>query len=100
MVDSSGTSSWTYDNADQVTQLVTPEGTMSYTYDDAGKKLTMVDAAGTTTYGYDDANRLTSLVTIQHPEGVPEIAEKQEPQAGSRRIMRAPWESPSAQKAC
>ncbi len=61
MVDSTGTTSWSYDNANRLTGLSTPQGNMSYTYDNADRRITMVDSAGTTTYSYDDADRLTSL---------------------------------------
>jgi YD repeat-containing protein len=61
MVDSTGTTTWTHNNANEVTQLATPQGTMSYTYYSDGRRNTMVDSAGTTTYGYDNAGRMTSL---------------------------------------
>ncbi|WP_025228633.1 RHS repeat-associated core domain-containing protein [Fimbriimonas ginsengisoli] len=65
MVDSTGTTSWTYDNASRVTGLNTPQGNLTYTYDNANRKATMVDSTGTTTYTFDNADRLTSLVNPQ-----------------------------------
>jgi RHS repeat-associated protein len=62
MVDSVGTTSWTYDAADQITALNTPQGNMTYTYYDDGRRNTMVEGVGTTTYNLDAAGRMTSLV--------------------------------------
>jgi len=62
MTDATGTTSWTYDAASQLTLQETPEGEISYAYDDAGRRTLMdVDGVGETTYAYDDAGRLVSL---------------------------------------
>lgn len=62
MVDSTGTSTWTYNNGSEVTQLSTPQGTISYTLQTSGRRATMVETGvGTTTYGYDSGGRLISL---------------------------------------
>lgn len=62
MSDQTGTASWTYNSADEVTQLVTPQGTLQYTYNLDGQQATMVEPGiGTTIYGYDSHGRLTSV---------------------------------------
>jgi RHS repeat-associated protein len=84
MADPSGTTSYTYDTRNRLTQKQTPEGTLNYTYDNAGNLLTLksanvsgasdtytydvlnrlntvVDSSGTTTYTYDQLNRLTQM---------------------------------------
>jgi RHS repeat-associated protein len=62
MVDSVGTTTWTYNAASELTALSTPQGNMSYTYYASGRRNTMVETGvGTTTYSYDAAGRLTSL---------------------------------------
>lgn len=62
MLDSTGTTTWTFNAASEQTQLATPQGTMSYTYQISGRRATMVEVGvGTTTYGYDSAGHLTSL---------------------------------------
>jgi RHS repeat-associated protein len=50
-----GTKNYTYNNADQLTQV----GTTAYTYDQNGNEKT----AGATTFSYDLANRLVSTTT-------------------------------------
>ncbi len=57
-------STWTYDNANQLTVEQRSGGsayTTTYTYDDVGNRATMVDGAGTTTYTYNTGNRLTLI---------------------------------------
>jgi len=61
MVDSTGTTSWTYNAAGEVTDLNTPQGNMDYTYYADGSRHTMVEGVGTTTYSYDEDGRLTGL---------------------------------------
>lgn len=64
MVDASGTTNYTYDLRDRLTQRATPEGTLSYLYDAAGN-LTSIqssNASGTTVnYAYDPLNRLSTV---------------------------------------
>ena len=55
------TTSWTYNDANQVTSVEDARGnTTTYTYDAAGNLQSMRTPAGLTSYGYDDANQLTS----------------------------------------
>jgi len=62
MVDATGTTSWTYNAADELTELDQPNGTVEYTYNSAGQRATMVDVGvGTTTYGYDGYGRLSTI---------------------------------------
>jgi RHS repeat-associated protein len=61
MVDSTGTSTWTYDNASRVTALTTPEGNLTYGYDNDNRRTSLVDGSGTTSYAYDNDARQTSL---------------------------------------
>jgi RHS repeat-associated protein len=64
------TTSYTYDNLDRVSKVVTPQGEVNYTYDALGRRLTMVVKNGapasqvtqpTVSYTYDKANRLTQI---------------------------------------
>ncbi len=50
-----GTTNYTYNPADQLTETTGPDGTTSYTYDPDGNQTT----AGTTNYTYDLNNKLT-----------------------------------------
>ena len=60
MVDSTGTSSWTYDNADNVTQLVTPQGTMNYVYDVWNRRSKLTEGSVDTIYTYTN-EKLTNI---------------------------------------
>jgi len=64
MVDASGTTTYTYDLRDRLTQKATPEGTLSYTYD-VGGNITSVRSSNTNgtsvDYFYDVLNRLSSV---------------------------------------
>lgn len=60
MNDSTGQSSWTYDNADNVTQLVTPQGTMQYAYDAWNRRSSLTEGSAVTNYGYT-SGKLTSI---------------------------------------
>ncbi|QKI81650.1 DNRLRE domain-containing protein [Kroppenstedtia eburnea] len=64
--DSKGTTSYVYDQLDQLIKETRPDGTVTeYTYDAAGNRLTKkVTKGGTTTttnYSYDDADQLTQV---------------------------------------
>lgn len=64
MIDSIGTTSWTYNVASELTSLVTPQGTVNYEYwtDGQLKKLTNV-GVGATSYTYSSTTgQLTSFV--------------------------------------
>ena len=60
-VDGTGTSTYTYDRLNRLTQEALPNGTTSYTYDAAGNMKTLVDGGGTTTYNYGASNLLDSM---------------------------------------
>jgi RHS repeat-associated protein len=62
MVDATGTTSITFNDASEITVLDTPQGDVEYTYDAAGRRATMEQVGvGTTTYTYDAASHLTAL---------------------------------------
>src|SRR5262249_53019357 len=64
MTDPSGTTSYTYDTRNRLTQKQTPEGTLNYTYDNAGDVLTLASSNGngiSLTYTYDVLNRLSTV---------------------------------------
>ncbi|CAN5533860.1 hypothetical protein BH11ARM2_BH11ARM2_02560 [soil metagenome] len=57
MVDVTGTTTWTFDNADRLTTLDQPNGKQVYGYNNAGQRTSMAEYAGstllgTTTYSY------------------------------------------------
>lgn len=60
MVDSTGTTTYSYDDLYRPTAITSPNGNLSYTYD-AVNQLTVTTVSGTTTYEFDDANRLVSV---------------------------------------
>ncbi len=61
MTDGSGTTGWTFDNANRCTQIAQPNGTVSYGYDNANRRTSMTHSAtGTWSYSFDAGNRLTS----------------------------------------
>jgi len=50
MTDGSGTTGWTYDNANRCTQIAQPNGTVTYGYDNANKRTSMsISGTGTWT---------------------------------------------------
>jgi RHS repeat-associated protein len=62
MVDSTGTTTWAYNAADQVTSLAQPAGTITYEYDDNARLWKMHQPGSlTTTYAYDFAWRLKTI---------------------------------------
>ncbi len=62
-----GTTSYVYDELDQLTKETRPDGKVyDYTYDEVGNRLTMTvtpsgGSATTTTYHYDNANQITDV---------------------------------------
>ena len=60
MVDGTGTSSWLYDNADNVTKLTTPQGVMDYVYDQWNRKTSLKEGTIETQYAYSQG-RLSSV---------------------------------------
>jgi len=63
VVDSiSGTITLTWDDFDRLTREVTPQGTTDYVYDAAGRRTSMTVAGqAAVNYSYDDADRLTQI---------------------------------------
>ncbi len=62
MVDSTGTSTWTYNVDDEVTGYTSPAGSESFTYDGAMRLTSYTDASGKASYSYDrDSNVKTVL---------------------------------------
>ena len=65
MIDSSGTTNYTYDLRDRLLTKVTPQGTLAYTYDavDNVASINSSNADGTSVnYGYDDLGRLERVI--------------------------------------
>jgi RHS repeat-associated protein len=72
MIDTSGTTNYTYSNRDQVLTKATPQGTLTYAYDLSGNAASVVssNANGTNvSYAWDADNRLSS-VTDNRTSGV------------------------------
>ena len=61
MTDTSGQTSWFYDDAGRLTSLNQAGKVTSYTYNPDGSRATMTQPAGTTTYTYDQYGRFQSL---------------------------------------
>jgi YD repeat-containing protein len=56
------TVTYTYDNADRLTQITQGSATVSFTYDDATRRTSLTLPNGVITeYAYDAASRLTGL---------------------------------------
>ncbi|MBV6459717.1 MAG: hypothetical protein HONBIEJF_02869 [Fimbriimonadaceae bacterium] len=71
MVDGSGTSSWTFNAADELTTFASPQGTVNYEYcdDDGGKLKKVIEPGiGETLHEYDLLNGLLKKVTNPHGE--------------------------------
>lgn len=63
MIDSTGTSTFSYNAAGQTTQLVSPQGTQTYQYNDAGQRISMTEVGfGTTTYTFDEFGRESGTI--------------------------------------
>ncbi|MDB5389702.1 MAG: repeat protein, partial [Planctomycetaceae bacterium] len=62
-VDAQGTTTFAYNNADEITRVDYPDNrSLSYQYDTAGRRIQMRDSTGfTVTYQYDAAGRLSEL---------------------------------------
>jgi len=64
MVDSSGTTTYGYDNRNRLTSQATPQGTLTYSYDAAGNLQTVRSSnqnGVTVDYSYDEVNRLQTV---------------------------------------
>ena len=65
MTDASGTTTYTYDSMDRLTEKATPEGNLTYTYDGDGH-LASMQSSNTNgvyvSYTYDTLNRLSTVV--------------------------------------
>ncbi|MBX7134592.1 MAG: hypothetical protein K1X67_18135 [Fimbriimonadaceae bacterium] len=64
MVDASGTSSWTYNGANEVTQLTTPQGTVNYVYKLDGQ-LKKIQQSGLSdlVYRFDSSGRVDRVTS-------------------------------------
>jgi RHS repeat-associated protein len=65
MTDASGTTTYSYDAMDRLTQKATPEGTLTYTYDAASNlaSISSNHANGVSaSYAYENLNRLSTVV--------------------------------------
>ncbi len=65
MTDASGTTTWTYDKADRLTQLAQPLGLVTYGYDQWGRRTSVTSSVGKISYGYTGA-RLTKVTSPQN----------------------------------
>jgi RHS repeat-associated protein len=54
MVDPTGTTTWSYDDAGRVTSIAAPAGTVGYRYDLAGQRTAITQPEGTVGYEYDE----------------------------------------------
>jgi RHS repeat-associated protein len=64
MTDSAGTTTWTYDNLDRLTNVSYPNGdTVAYGYDKVGNRTSHTMNGSPKTNAFDDANRLTASGT-------------------------------------
>jgi len=62
MTDASGVTTYSYDGADRLTQVIKPNGTLSYGYDVLGDVTSITTSKGTqVTYAFDQVNRLASV---------------------------------------
>jgi len=67
VVDTSGTSTYTYDGLYRLTGVTYPNSdTQSYTYDAMGNRLTKVHNGTTTSYTYDDLDEMTAAGGVTH----------------------------------
>jgi RHS repeat-associated protein len=72
MLDSSGTTTYSYDNRNRLTSKATPQGTLTYSYDPAGNLLTVrsSNANGVSVdYSYDTLSRLSTVTDNRLPAG-------------------------------
>ena len=64
MTDATGVSSWSFNDASDVTQVVTPQGTINYAYDTWGRTTSVTEVGvGTTTYNWDFAYDVPTSMT-------------------------------------
>jgi YD repeat-containing protein len=62
MTNSTGTTTWTYDNLDRLTNVAYPNGdTVAYGYDTVGNRTSHTVNGVAKTNTFDDANRMTAL---------------------------------------
>ena len=67
VTDSSGVTSYAYDDNNRLLRVSEPDGSeMAYTYDAEGNRTSVTVPSGTTTYTYDAIDRLT---TVTDPSG-------------------------------
>ncbi|MBD3242648.1 MAG: hypothetical protein GF331_18805, partial [Chitinivibrionales bacterium] len=60
-VDSTGSTSYTYNTRDQLLTEAAPGETISYVYDPGGRMISKTDNSGTTTYWWEDNDRMVSV---------------------------------------
>lgn len=64
MTDATGVSSWSYNIAGDITQLVTPQGTIDYAYDTWGRTTSVTEVGvGATTYDWNSVYDVVSSMT-------------------------------------
>jgi len=70
MVDTTGTSTYTYDDLYRLTGATYPNADVqSYTFDAQGNRLTKVHNSVTTNYSYDDADQMTAAGGVTYGGG-------------------------------
>ena len=73
MIDSTGTTIYSYDDRDRLTSKATPEGTLGYGYDDQNnlKSITSSTPGGAAvTYTYDALNRLSTVNDVNNQQTI------------------------------
>ncbi len=60
-IDASGTTNYTYDANNRLTDIAYPDVAVSYTYDSNGNRLSTKDNMGTTSFAYDRLDRVSSI---------------------------------------
>ena len=87
-----GTTTWTYGARDRTTRVDHPDGTwIEYTYDEAGNRTELITPNGTTGYSFDELNRISTVtapgggvtgytyspagdrISVLHPNGTEQI---------------------------
>lgn len=65
MTDATGTTTYEYNNLDQVTSSTAPSGTTTYQYDLNGNQIEVTTSAGTRTFGYNALNQQISTSGVE-----------------------------------
>ena len=61
LTDSSGVTQYTYNDLNQLTELIGPEGTVNFSYDFNGNRMSRTTSQRSDSYSYDYENRLTQI---------------------------------------